>query len=385
MRILLASSSSGSRGGGELFLAALGEELKRRRHEILFWTSTDARMDELAHRFNSFAQVLRSDYRNTYSRRFRSLSAFLDAKTAAQISREWLALTPDVIHLNKQNLEDGLDLMAAARNTALPRVCTVHITQSARSLRARSAWVRDLVAYRGLRRFGGPVSAVSEERQKSLEAFLGNTNGGRAIVNGVQIPSLQELERDRAAMRAQLQIKNGEILLLAVGRMVEQKRPLLFLKLADTIRQKLPHVKFCWIGDGRLRTEWERTAASLRFDDRLLTMSWLANPNPYYAAADAFLHTAEYEGLPLAVLEAMAAGLPCFLTSNLAEQFGWRDTPGVVSIDQKDLTWISRLSDSENRKKLGEAARIRASNEFSLSRMADDYLKLYRLAIEGRK
>jgi glycosyltransferase involved in cell wall biosynthesis len=385
MRVLLASSSSGSRGGGELFLVLLGQELNRRGHEVLFWASADPLMNELADRLRSFAQIFRSRYQNTYSRRMRSVGAFFDGKVSAEIAREWSRLAPDVIHLNKQNLEDGLDLIAAARNTALPRVCTVHITQSAHSLRARSAFVRDLVARRRLRRFGGPIAAVSEERQKSLERFLGSTNGGNAIVNGVQMPSLEELQRDRVATRSLLQIEPDEILVVAVGRMVEQKRPLLFLEFADTIRRMASRVKFCWVGDGQLRPEWDKLAASLNLGSHLLTTSWVTDSRPYLAAADVFLHTAEYEGLPLAVLEAMAAGLPCLLTSNLVEQFGWRGTPGVVAIDQKDLTWFSALTDAKIRSELGAAARARANEQFSLSRMADDYLRLYRLAIEEKR
>src|SRR5687767_1172892 len=111
MKILLVSSSSGSRGGGELYLLCLARALLQRGHSVVLWASSHPRMDELANSFTAFGQVTRSSYRNTYDRRSRSLGSYLSYLTPARVAREWRALNVDFIHLNKQNLEDGLDLL----------------------------------------------------------------------------------------------------------------------------------------------------------------------------------------------------------------------------------------------------------------------------------
>ena len=59
---------------------------------------------------------------------------------------EWLqslaaSMAPDVVHLNKQNLEDGLDLLRALDRCGLPSVCTIHLTQTARYLRGKLSWL----------------------------------------------------------------------------------------------------------------------------------------------------------------------------------------------------------------------------------------------------
>ena len=120
MRILLASSNSGSRGGGELFLLSLASALSACGHEIILWASQHSRMDELCARFSEFGTVQRSPYPNTYDRRFRLVSAVLDSAVSRRIATEWCSLGPEVIHLNKQNLEDGLDLVDALARTNLP-------------------------------------------------------------------------------------------------------------------------------------------------------------------------------------------------------------------------------------------------------------------------
>src|SRR4051812_32637433 len=66
LRVLLVSSGSGSRGGGEIFLDYLGKGLNDRGHEVLMWIPAHPRMDELAERCTRFARIVRADYRNTY-------------------------------------------------------------------------------------------------------------------------------------------------------------------------------------------------------------------------------------------------------------------------------------------------------------------------------
>ena len=143
MRVLLVSSGSGSRGGGEIFLDYLGKGLSERGHEVLVWMPKHPRMDELAAKCARFARVVRADYCNTYDHPGRSVSTSFNWRVSRRIANEWQALQPDVIHINKQNLEDGLDLLRASRLCGLPSVCTIHLTQTARYLRAKAAWLRD--------------------------------------------------------------------------------------------------------------------------------------------------------------------------------------------------------------------------------------------------
>ena len=153
MRILLVSSGSGSRGGGEIFLDYLGQGLADRGHEVLIWIPAHTRMDELADNCARFARVIRPEYRNTYDHKARSLTTCFNWGVSQRVMREWAALEPDVIHLNKQNLEDGLDLLRAARRSPLPSVCTIHLTQTAHHLRAKTSQLRDRIARTALGKY----------------------------------------------------------------------------------------------------------------------------------------------------------------------------------------------------------------------------------------
>src|SRR5262249_27380188 len=111
MKILLVSSGSGSRGGGEIFLNYLGGALAARGHSVITWMPSHARMDELASQCARFSRVVRTDFRNTYDYRSRPLATLLNSRTSNSIARQWADLRPDIVHINKQNLEDGLDLL----------------------------------------------------------------------------------------------------------------------------------------------------------------------------------------------------------------------------------------------------------------------------------
>ena len=114
MNVLLVSSGSGSRGGGEIFLDYLGKGLVDRGHRVTVWMPNQVRMDELAAKCGRFARVVRADYRNTYDYASRSLATSINWRTSRLIAQQRTALQPDVVHINKQNLEDGLDLLRAA-------------------------------------------------------------------------------------------------------------------------------------------------------------------------------------------------------------------------------------------------------------------------------
>jgi hypothetical protein len=94
MKILLVSSGSGSRGGGEIFLNYLGGALAARGHSVMTWMPAHARMNELASQCAKFSQVIRAEFRNTYDHRSRSLATVFNARESDNVARQWAGLNP---------------------------------------------------------------------------------------------------------------------------------------------------------------------------------------------------------------------------------------------------------------------------------------------------
>ena len=377
MRILLASSSSGSRGGGELYLVYLGRALAQRGHAITLWASTNPRMDELANTFSGFGEVLRSDYQNTYDQRGRSIASYLNFGAARKVAAVWREAAPDFIHLNKQNLEDGLDLLRAARLCGVPNLATIHLTQSARYLRAKLAAPRDFVSRRALHEYPGLLVTVLENRQRDLTDFLGDSPRIRMIPNGVPLFDLTRSAAVRTAKRAEFGFGDSDQLFIAVGRMMPQKRPLVFLEKAERILRVLPEAKFLWVGDGRLSGEWDAQVAAKGLGQRIRRLPWHNDVQSLLLAADVFLHVAEFEGLPLAILEAMSAALPCAITTNLLGEMPFMTAENSLAVGEDD-SWIEKLRDPVALRARGAAARRLAEERFSFEKMAESYEALYR-------
>jgi glycosyltransferase involved in cell wall biosynthesis len=376
MKILLASSSSGSHGDGELWLLHLGRALVQRGHKVMLWASEHPRMDELANSFYGVGEVLRSPYQNTYDHRGRSISSYLNLPAVRQLAAEWQRARPDFLHLNKQNLEDGLDLLQAARRSGIPNLCTVHITRTAQHLKARLAPARDFIARRGLRNYPSLLVTVDEKQRQSLAQVLGDGARVRLVPNGVPLLDLARRAAARALKRPDAGVRETDMFFVGVGPMDTRGRPLFFLERAAEILLSVPRARFLWIGEGVLSGAWDEWVAEHRVGQVIQRVPWRNDVPLLLLAADAFIHLAQSEGLPLALLEAMSAALPCVITEHLREEIPSLNATNSITVDQ-DGRWLKAFHDREGLLRLGAGARWVAEEKFSCEKMAEGYEALY--------
>jgi len=167
-----------------------------------------------------------------------------------------------------------------------------------------------------------------------------------------------------------------------------QKRLDLWLEAARRIAEHEPEARFLIVGDGPLRAEIEEQAGRLGLAQRIVFAGLLDDVGPLLAAIDVYLMTSEFEGLPLALLEAMAAGRAVVVTAvggipeavtdgetGVVRRFG--DVEGLAGA-VADL-----LADPERRAALGAAARRRVAESFGIERMAAELEAIYRQAVGG--
>jgi glycosyltransferase involved in cell wall biosynthesis len=98
-------------------------------------------------------------------------------------------------------------------------------------------------------------------------------------------------------------------------------------------------------------------------------------------AGDLLLHVAKYEGLPFAIAEAMAAGLPCAVTRNFAAEVPILNQDNVLFLDDAQAL-ASRLRDSEALSRIAAGGRRLVEKKLSVSAMVDAYERLYLEAIQ---
>jgi glycosyltransferase involved in cell wall biosynthesis len=208
------------------------------------------------------------------------------------------------------------------------------------------------------------------------------------VDNGLD-PSRMTLDpRAAAALRQELGLREGQILLVTVARLVPSKGHRVLIE-ALTGMKGLDAVA-CWVGDGPLRAGLERRAREIGLWDHLRVAGSRQDVTPYLAAADVFVLPSLHEGMPMALLEALAAGLPVVTTeaSGIGEEIA-RAGAGLVvnSGDSEALRAAIRTmaGSPDLRQAAGERAAALFHERYHAERCAAQYERIYEaLAAGGR-
>lgn len=158
------------------------------------------------------------------------------------------------------------------------------------------------------------------------------------------------------------------------------------MRLAKATAGTMPDARFLLAGDGPLRAECEALARELGVTSRVRFLGWQENMAEVLAAGDAFFFPSRWEGMPLAVIEAMAAGLPC-VTSNITPcrealpESMWRLRVPVANPLRAAPVLAELANDHEWRARLGAEALAHA-RQFDIDAIAQRVALLYR---PGRK
>lgn len=393
MKIALVSSGSGSRGGGEIYLRFLAQGLTPLGHEVLALVPDATGMDDLANSLTPWAEVTRFVHRPTYTRKLRTLGAWRDTAGQAALAQRFAALEVDILHINQQVAEDGLDLVLAARASGKPWVSTIHVGHSAKALGARLGACRDWVTKQALTQSGGDFIAISAASRDQLAArFKARLH---LVLNGVPVPAPGALAEARKAARAEWGASDADIVIGAVGRIEAQKAPLALvdhvapLAVGQDRRDKggrdkggrdKSRIRLVWIGDGAMRGALEQHAANVAPKISLHVDGWRNDAGLRMAGLDIFAMPSVFEGLPLALLEAMHAGLP--IVASHADGIAEAIRPGengflCSTAPEWQAALSSLVDDASLRAGISATAQKEALARFSTDAMAKASVAVY--------
>ncbi len=183
-------------------------------------------------------------------------------------------------------------------------------------------------------------------------------------------------------------IAGPELRLLFVGRLVHQKG----LDILIQALAKLPHTlpwRLVLAGDGPEWTRLAGLAGRFNFADRMHVRGWLdkAALPPIYRSADVFVLPAREDGMPIALLEAMAAGLPIIASKVSGMSEAVIDGINGLLVAKDDIDgWVKALTTlAENpaqREVMGRASRVRAETYFSWAAVTRTWVDVLEHIIE---
>lgn len=163
-------------------------------------------------------------------------------------------------------------------------------------------------------RFQKRALAVSQDVQDSIVRHVGESVPVELVLNGVSVASFSPDPEARVRIRCEQRIPKNAMVIGIVAVLRPSKNLMNWLEAAVLIRQKYPSAHFLIVGDGVMRAELEAGATQLGLNDCVHFAGFQHEVRPYLAAMDVYMISSNFEGLPVALLEAMAMNLPVVAT-----------------------------------------------------------------------
>lgn len=320
---------------------------------------------------------------------------------------------PVAISAMKRELSPGSDLVALFRIQSLleeTRPAIVHCHSAKAGFLGRAAAFRAGVPariysphalpfhpfmpparrylFRTLERLAGrwttQVVAVSpSEAEEIKEAGLVPRQRLRLIPNGVEIP---ERKYSQAEARRKLNIPTDRPIVLCVAHLRPQKAPIDWVNMAQAVSVRRPDAYFLWVGGGELHRPFSQACKARLKPGSYLHLGHQRDPGLAYQAADVFALSSLWEGMPYALLDAMAWGIPCAVTAAagcrdaIADgQNGLLAAPGDPAGLAAQVTAL--LADTRRAAAFGAAAQQTVRRDYTLESFLAGHDQLYEDAL----
>ncbi|NPV56432.1 MAG: glycosyltransferase [Anaerolineae bacterium] len=199
------------------------------------------------------------------------------------------------------------------------------------------------------------------------------------IHNGV-LPVNPDGSRARALRQELLAGKEG-FLVLSVGRLAPQKALHILIHAADLVLKVYPQALFCLAGEGPQRLALETLIREKELERSVQLLGNRGDVAELMAAADLFVLSSSSEGLPMALLEALACGMAVATTAigGVADVIADGETGLLAPVDDPEAlagVICRALGDKQLRQRLGTAGKKLIEKNFSLDIMGEHYLQL---------
>ncbi|MBI3333742.1 MAG: lipopolysaccharide heptosyltransferase II [Candidatus Omnitrophica bacterium] len=366
MKILLITTHL-EMGGIPVYVVELARGLKRRGHEAVVVSSggwLERRLDE--------AGILHPKIPIRTSSELNPRLWLLAFPRFLRIARRQ---RPDLIHAHTRTTQ--VLAWAVGALTGIPRVTTCHGIYPAR------------IGRRLFRCWGKSVMAISKAVFQEMVSRYRLTPPHRVVLvrNGVEAARFSRPvpEEELADFRRRIGLKGGPVI-GAIARLSPVKGLDHLLKAMPALLERHPHLQLLLIGEGPSRPELIRLAYQLGIAGHLVIAHSVEETRVPLAAMDLFAVPSLNEGFGLAMVEAMAAGVPVVASNRGGPAEIIEEGLSGLLVPPGDAEGLTRailtlLDDPALRRRMGQAARERARAEFDLERMIREVETVYREAV----
>jgi L-malate glycosyltransferase len=296
-------------------------------------------------------------------------------RVAAHLRREGV----DVLHCHMPVA--GAVGRIAAKMVGIPVVYSEHNLQE--RFHPATRWLNQATW-----RWQERVIAVSGDVSDSIHSRLGTRVPVDVVLNGVDVNRFRRSDADGGSVRRQYGISDDAPVIGTVAVFRVQKRLEDWLTAARSLLDSHPEARFLLVGDGPLRGEVEAGLRAHRLEQAVFLPGLKEDVRPYLAAMDIDMMSSIFEGLPVALLEAMSmecvpvctavGGIPEVIRSGENGFLTEPEQPEQLARAAGDL-----IGDRARMKVIASAARETVAERFSMKRMTGELEAIYLQAIQS--
>jgi glycosyltransferase involved in cell wall biosynthesis len=309
-----------------------------------------------------------------------------DLKAALELKRRMQAGSYDLVHAHAS--KPGVLARLAASRAHIPVIYSPHCFSFHAGVKAWKATLLAKVEGFLAKHFTARILAIADSEKELANKYnVGKPEQFSTVYTGID-SAPYEAPFDRLTQKRLLGLPEDTQVVGCVGRLNEQKAPFDFIRIAELVIRKNPGVHFLWVGDGPLLEDAVALRRSLGLEDQVHFSGHRSDIPACLSIMDCFLLASRWEGFPIVVLEAMAAGVPVVATqvdgTREAVQpgvTGFLAPPGDIQALAQHVSTL--LSNPHLRRQFRLAAKKRIREEFNRERMVQDITRVYMSVADG--
>lgn len=305
----------------------------------------------------------------------------VDVRILTRLWEQFKIWRPDVVHTHQYVLR--YVFLPAALQRIPGIVHTVH------SIAEREVDAIGKVVHHVAFRSGVVPVAIADQVATSLRRVYGKLEYP-VIPNGIPVHRYRARHASRVEMRRALDIPEDDVVFISVGRLAPPKNPMFVLDGFENVVSLDGRAHIILVGEGPLLDVLRERIHKAGHERRVRLLGLRSDIPDLLNAADVYVQGSDWEGNPLAIMEAMAAGLPVIATRvggipELVES----GTHGIL-VEPRNVEALTGamhhlMNNPGLRRWMGQCSAQKAHEEFDRERMAQEYLELYRTMVRQQR
>jgi len=229
------------------------------------------------------------------------------------------------------------------------------------------------------------VTIVSQKASETmLKSKTVSSNKLLVIYNGIDLNKfIFQDKKAREEIRKELNLKKDDKVLISIGRLFEAKGYPYLIEAIKILKSKYPDIKLLIIGEGEEKNKLETQIRGLNLEKNIFLLGRKENVSNYLNASDIFVLASLWEGFGLAIVEAMACGLPVITTNVGGIPEIIKDKISGLLVNPKDFKILAQKIDyllnldADSKERFALKGRKIVEQKFPLEKMMTKYEELY--------